>query len=52
MAQKFLVKNVSSHEGIYSYQGEEVILQKGAQVYLDFPPSFYSHEIKVVPVTK
>jgi len=45
---KFLVKNISARPGIYKSQGVEHILEKGAQVYLDFPPEFASVEIKVM----
>jgi len=49
---KFLVKNVSSRDGLYraSQTEDDKVLKKGSQLYLDFPPLFHSVEIKVIEV--
>ena len=52
MDVKFLVKNVSHSDGIYRAHGQDIILKKGQQVYLDFPPEFASAELKIIQMGK
>lgn len=48
----FLLKNVSTGQGLYRVNGQDFILNPGDQVTLDYPPEFRSAELKLFTIKK